>query len=57
MYIGATKRLCPDRLEGFLNPRKVPYREPVYLGEKRIMTQCTFVDRLAHGIKVLLKQD
>ena len=50
--------LCQKiKTKGLLNERKVPHGEPVYLGEKRIMTQCTFVDRLAHAIKVLLKQD
>ena len=50
--------LCQKiKTKGFLKERKVPYGEPVYLGEKRIMTQCTFADRLAHAIKVLLKQD
>lgn len=45
------------KTKGFLHERKVPYREPIYLGEKRIMTQCTFADRLLHAIKVLLHQD
>lgn len=45
------------KTKGFPHERKVPRLEPIYLGEKRIMTQCTFVDRLAHAVKILLNQD